>query len=121
MYDDDITLTHRDYLDILNYYKYDSINMNVLAIKTKAEQLISEKLCRCIQKVAKSSAPKKKTTLLNPYAICINNVVNKKRLHIYNFKCRNNTQTRRNQTRRKPKPMKLYKTATKLNLKKPRN
>ena len=60
MYDDDMILTHRDYLDILNYYKYDSINMNVLAIKTKAEQLISEKLCRCIQKVAKSSAPKKK-------------------------------------------------------------
>ena len=42
-------LTHKDYLDILRFYKINVSNMNKKNIKLKAENLLATKLCKCIK------------------------------------------------------------------------
>ena len=46
-------LTNEDYINILTYYKMD-IPKSKRLLKKQAENIMSEKLCRCIKKVKKS-------------------------------------------------------------------
>ena len=43
-------LSNKDYLDILQYYKIKTNNLNNKQIKSRAENILAGKLCRCIKK-----------------------------------------------------------------------
>lgn len=76
-------LTLKDYKTILDYYKVDYSNLKNKDIKIKAEDILANKLCRCIKKVGdeKRSIP-----------ICRESVFKKKGLHMYRFTCKKKPQ-----------------------------
>jgi len=45
-------LTTNDYINVLKYYKQDIPSSN-LSIKSRAEEILAQKLCKCIKKVDK--------------------------------------------------------------------
>lgn len=80
-------LTKKDYLTILNYYDYDIPKKSKLNyIKSSAENLIADKLCRCIKSVDKKNKKSKDERMA--IAICKNSVLGKKNLTIKNFECK---------------------------------
>ena len=89
-------LNRNDYLEILKYYKIhfdEEIKTNIL--KKKVENIIANKLCRCIKKV-------NDRILYQDYsiAICNNSVIKKKNLKIYGFNCKKkNTLKKKNNVR----------------------
>jgi hypothetical protein len=44
-------LIHKDYKDILSFYKVNTSNMKPREIKEKAEHLLATKLCKCIKSI----------------------------------------------------------------------
>ncbi len=76
-------LTNKDYLDILKYYNINSKNMNKKQIKSKAEFILSTKLCRCIKKIPGYKNDEKKAI-----AICKDSVLKKKGFKGYGLKCK---------------------------------
>uniref|UniRef100_A0A6C0IHG1 Uncharacterized protein n=1 Tax=viral metagenome TaxID=1070528 RepID=A0A6C0IHG1_9ZZZZ len=78
-------LSLNDYKSILKYYNIDITGMKTSAIKNKAEDILAEKLCRCIKSVDKY---KNKVSEAKAIAICKNSVLTKKNLKIAKFKCK---------------------------------
>tara|TARA_B100000902_G_scaffold399490_1_gene470592 strand:+ start:733 stop:1047 length:315 start_codon:yes stop_codon:yes gene_type:complete len=76
-------LSNKDYLDILNYYKIESKNLNKKQIKKSAENILANKLCRCIKK--NDDYPKNESKAI---AICKKSILKNKDLKIYDFKCK---------------------------------
>ena len=62
-----MSLLHKDYIDILNFYNIDGVNMTKKDVKLLAEDYLANKLCRCIKKVN----PKKKNEIdfTKPYTL----------------------------------------------------
>jgi hypothetical protein len=82
-------ITHRDYLDILKYYKIDSSHMKKTDVRKKAEHLLATKLCKCIKKRAGANAMGTSATESRAIAICYDSVIRKKGLKTFKFKCKN--------------------------------
>ena len=78
-----MSLLHKDYIDILNFYNIDGVNMTKKDVKLLAEDYLANKLCRCIKKVN----PKKKNEK-KAIKICRNSVLHKKGLDVKKFKCK---------------------------------
>lgn len=77
-------LTKEDYNSILNYYKIPiSENMSNKEIKSKAEDILATKLCKCIKKVDKKNKSEKRAI-----AICRDAVIQKKGFDIFRFSCK---------------------------------
>ena len=76
-------MTHSDYLAILSFYSKDSLSMTKSQIKETAEQLLADKLCRCIKKVQGSGDDETRAI-----AICTDSVLRKKNLKGYGFRCK---------------------------------
>tara|TARA_B110000483_G_scaffold243427_1_gene333185 strand:- start:968 stop:1291 length:324 start_codon:yes stop_codon:yes gene_type:complete len=76
-------LTHKDYLDIMRFYRIDVSNMTKKNIKKKAENILANKLCKCIKKVG----PMLKTEQ-NTIALCRKSVMANKNIINYGFKCK---------------------------------
>jgi hypothetical protein len=74
-------LTINDYLKILDYYNIDSRGMKNKRIHAVAKDILANKLCRCIKKIAT-------TTETRAIAICKNSIFTKKRLTVGRFKCK---------------------------------
>ena len=132
-------LSLNDYKSILKYYNIDITGLKNSIIKGKAEDILAEKLCRCIKVVDKGRGNNtNKTTRLETkgIAVCKNSVLTKKNLKIFKFKCKksakllaskqsNNSkqskQSKQSNNSKKSKqgklrPYKLSKTARKLRL-----
>ncbi len=75
-------LNNSDYKTILNYYKL-SIPNHSSTLKKKAEQILSEKLCRCIKKVGKVVKSEAKAI-----GICTRSIFKRKGLKRGKFTCR---------------------------------
>ena len=77
-------LYKKDYENILNYYN-ESFNQDntVKELKKKVENIIANKLCRCIKKVNNRIKDNDYTI-----AICKNSVLKKKNLKIKGFNCK---------------------------------
>lgn len=73
-------LTKKDYLKVLQYYKID-VPKDYKTLKQKAQDIIAEKLCRCIKKVD----PKDEGRAIG---VCTRSVLNKKGLSRGTFKCK---------------------------------
>lgn len=85
-------LLNKDYLSILSFYnlpvpKHKSGNVNYKKVKIQAENILADKLCRCIKKVAKSPKPSKRAEA-RASAICAESVFKKKNLKYNRFKCK---------------------------------
>ena len=69
-----------DYKNILDYYKIPIPKSNIL-LKQIAEQILAEKLCKCIKQVDSRNEAKS-------IGICTKNIFNKKGLTRGSFKCK---------------------------------
>ena len=76
-------LKNSDYVTILKYYDIDAKGMKKKDTKRKAEDLLANKLCRCIKKVDNKDEPESRAI-----AICKNSILLKKGLRNYGFKCK---------------------------------
>ena len=74
------TLTQNDYKQILDYYKI-AIPENKKHVKHLAENIISEKLCKCIKKVDPVNEAKS-------IGICTKSVINRKGFVRGKFQCK---------------------------------
>ena len=86
-------LTINDYKSILLYYDINYKKMSNKKIKISAENILANKLCRCIKKVKKKQK--------KPIGICKNSVINKKNLKIGRFTCKKKAKIIRNKKTRK--------------------
>jgi len=73
-------LNINDYKEILEYYNKNIPKSNRL-IKKAAEQILSEKLCKCIKKIEPSNEAR-------AIGICTKSVINRKGLTRGKFNCR---------------------------------
>ena len=82
-------LNKKDYLSLLNYYNINSKGLSLLDIKNTAENILANKLCRCIKKVdfyySNKKIKKKKKDIIG---ICKHSVFTKKNINLYKFKCK---------------------------------
>ena len=77
-------LSKDDYIKILNYYKINYSKYNTQSIKRKAEEILANKLCRCIKKVKNNNKKIESTAI----SICKSSVLNRKNLSIGRFSCK---------------------------------
>lgn len=94
-------LTDKDYIDILTFYKL-TIPKSKRLLKTKAEGIISEKLCKCIKTVQKKTGTKNKNINKNnnktnvsgsearAIGICTKTIFNTRGFTRGKFKCKQN-------------------------------
>jgi hypothetical protein len=89
-------LTNKDYIDILSFYKL-TIPKSKRLIKKKAENIISEKLCKCIktvqQKLTNNTSNTSNTSKLSEakaIGICTKTIFNNKGFTRGQFKCKKN-------------------------------
>ena len=103
-----MNLTRTDYYNILEYYNLDyNINDTLKQLKNRVEQIIANKLCRCIKKVkTKYNDTDEKRVI----AICNNSVIKKKNINIYRFSCKKNHKLLLKKTQKKHNH-KIYKTS----------
>ena len=80
-------LTTRDYKTILNFYKIDTSTLSNANIKEKAEHLLAVKLCKCIKNIKGSNYIRPRSEK-RAISVCYNSVLTKKKLKIFNFKCK---------------------------------
>ncbi len=93
-------LTDKDYKDILNYYNKKIPNSKRL-LKIGAENVIADKLCRCIKKIDLENEAKS-------IGICTKTIINSKGIKRGNFTCKgkrnitlrknNNKKTKKNKS-----------------------
>jgi len=76
-------LTNKDYLDIMKFYKINVSNMNQKQIKERAENILANKLCRCIKKVDPLIKNEQ-----NAIALCRKTVLLNKNIMNYGFRCK---------------------------------
>jgi hypothetical protein len=90
-------LTNKDYIDILTFYKL-TIPKSKRLLKTKAEGIISEKLCKCIKTVQKKTGTKNKNinktnvsgSEARAIGICTKTIFNTRGFTRGKFKCKQN-------------------------------
>jgi len=78
-----MSLSHKDYVNILTFYNIDSDDMSKRDVKALAEDMLATKLCRCIKKVDPKNKDEKKSI-----KICRDSVLHKKGIDSYKFKCK---------------------------------
>lgn len=72
-------LTNKEYIQILSYYKK-NIPKNRTQLKIQAEQILGDKLCKCIKKVEPTNESKS-------IGVCTKTVLNSKGLTRGKFNC----------------------------------
>ena len=118
----DKTLNRSDYTEILQFYNIPSAGLSTAEIKHQAEDILANKLCRCIKKLERTmkrplplqngvrtrAQTRAANVRRNPVAVCKDSVLRKKGLRIYTFKCKNKrTINPPKSTRRKLKIFKI--------------
>ena len=82
-------LITKDYIEILKYYNHPIPKItkkNRKKIKKQAENILAEKLCRCIKSVEKQyKGNNEKRTI----GLCVKSVLHKKNLKPHKFTCKN--------------------------------
>ena len=72
-------LSKSDYIKILKYYNIRAPK-STKTMKNKAEQILAEKMCKCIKKIGTNDEPRS-------IGICTKTVINRKGYIRGNFKC----------------------------------
>ena len=79
-------LTTKDYENILNYYGI-PIPKSLKMLRTKAEGILADKLCRCISKVSKSTG-EKPVASAKAIGVCTRTVIGSKGYTRGKFRCK---------------------------------
>lgn len=114
-------LSLNDYKSILSYYEIDTTKLKANDIKQQAENILAEKLCRCIKKVDKKNVKKETTSNSESkaIAICKNSIFTKKHLKISKFKCKKSARLLpKNHSSKKKNNISVIKTEKKIKLRK---
>ncbi len=85
--DEDMKLTHADYVKILHHYQGDrATRKNKKSVKERAHRILAEKLCRCIKSVDDnaSNEPDEGRRI----AYCTRSIFNTKGLRQHGFRCK---------------------------------
>jgi len=78
-----MSLSHKDYLNIMKFYKIDASNMGKKAVKLVAEDILANKLCKCIKKITPSLKKEQ-----NAIAVCKKSVLHTKKFKSFGFRCK---------------------------------
>lgn len=79
-------LKKKDYIKILNYYQIDlPKNKSLKNIKRVAEDILANKLCKCIKKVQKNNSSQEEAKAIG---ICNESIFVRKGIKHYNFTCK---------------------------------
>ena len=80
-------LSRKEYIEILKYYniKFNK-NDNIKNLRKISENIIAEKLCKCIKQVSNTTKNKDDSKAI---AICNKSIIQNKKLHIHKFTCKN--------------------------------
>lgn len=89
-------LTIADYKKILKYYKKSYSKKSNYKIKKEAENILANKLCKCIKTISKRNKNQR-----GVIAICANSVFTKKKLKYNRFTCKSNPKLIPNKKTRK--------------------
>lgn len=83
-------LNRKDYENVLSYYKIPfTSSTNLKDIKNKASKILSEKLCKCINKTnTKSKSNNNTKNKYSNYALCTKSVLHNKNLTYKKFTCK---------------------------------
>jgi hypothetical protein len=87
-------MNNNDYIQILNYYK-EHIPKSKRLIQTNAENILAQKLCRCIKKVDNFTDNEPKSI-----GICTKTIFNRKRLTRGKFTCKGKSHVSFKKTRK---------------------
>lgn len=79
-----VLLDDRDYKDILRYYGVDYTTLDENEIKLNVENIIANKLCRCIKRVTKFNKFDNEQPAI---AICNASILKNRNLKYYGFSC----------------------------------
>ena len=94
-------LTNKDYIDILTFYKI-NIPKSKRLIKKHAENIMSDKLCKCIKSVkSKNTKNMNKSSEGRSIGICTKTIFNKKGFTRGKFKCLKNKTVKFRRTNKK--------------------
>ena len=102
-------LSHTDYRKILSYYKIKSDKLTNKQIKNIAENILAEKLCRCIKAVKKNTSLTRKQPIkeVDAIVICNNSVLKKKGIKPNKFTCKTNNKFNKNKLKKYNKTLKI--------------
>lgn len=78
-----MSLSHADYLNIMKFYKIDVSNISKKKIKIMAEDILANKLCKCIKKVTPLMKNEE-----NAIAVCRKSVLREKKITNFGFRCK---------------------------------
>jgi hypothetical protein len=79
-----MNLSKNDYKIILDYYGISRKSKSDTWIKTNAENILAEKLCRCIKKIKKKSSFKEPVAI----AICKKSIFSRRNIKSGKFSCK---------------------------------
>ncbi len=79
-------LSRKEYIEILKYYniKFNE-NDNIKNLRKISENIIAEKLCKCIKSIANTTKNKDESKAI---AICNKSIIQNKKLKIHKFTCK---------------------------------
>lgn len=77
-----MAMTTNDYEKILSYYKIPFTELSTRELKQTAEDILANKLCKCIKAVEKQVGTQ------NAIALCTSSVFGKKGLKYFDMSCR---------------------------------
>ena len=90
-----MNLTKKDYIKILEFYKIKYTNKTSFKIiKTKAEKILAEKLCKCIKQVKSKDDDSEGRAI----GICKKSILTRKGLQSGKFSCKKGAKFLRNKT-----------------------
>ncbi len=95
-----MAMTTNDYEKILSYYKIPFAELSTRELKQTAEDILANKLCKCIKAVEKKVGTK------NAIALCTSSVFGKKGLKYFDMSCRGRAQLQSRKGRRLAKTRK---------------
>ena len=95
-----MAMTNTDYEKILSYYKIPFAELSTRELKQTAEDILANKLCKCIKAVEKQVGTQ------NAIALCTSSVFGKKGLKYFDMSCRGRAQLQSRKGRRLAKTRK---------------
>ena len=105
-------LTRTEYIDILEHYGVNfSKSLPIKYLRKMVEELIAQKMCRCIKKVKNKYEDYNESRAIG---ICNYSIVNWKKLKINGFTCKKKAQLKA--LKDNPNANKLYKDESKIRL-----
>ena len=92
-----MNLSNKDYIKILEFYKINIPNKKInKTLRKKAQDILAEKLCRCIKNISKSPKDERRAI-----SICTKTIFRKKGIKYNKFTCKKGAKLHANKKKQK--------------------